>query len=59
MEERQRLLNLEKTIERQLYIEVEDNPEGLKVIQELVEWLTNKRDNKSYLNGWIGPVTKK
>jgi hypothetical protein len=47
-----------KTIERSLYIEVKDNSEGLDILNELVKMLTDFRNRKAYLNGWIGPVRK-
>jgi hypothetical protein len=47
------------TIERNLYIEVADTPEGNAILTELVMWLSAKRDSIHYLNGWIGPVDEK
>jgi hypothetical protein len=48
-----------KTIERELYIEVKDNAEGRAMILELAELLMSFRHNRTYLNGWIGPVKGK
>jgi hypothetical protein len=52
-----------KSVERNLYIEVEDTDDGDKILSELVSWLCDLkyRYPKAYLNGWIGPVkeTKK
>lgn len=47
-----------KSIERKLYIEVENNEAGQKILEELVKVLTTFKDNPAYLNGWIGPVSK-
>jgi hypothetical protein len=52
-----------KTLEHNLYIEVQDTPDGQKILDELVVWLCGLKHEypKAYLNGWIGPVkeTKK
>jgi hypothetical protein len=45
-----------KTIEVNLYIEVEDSEEGKKIIDNLVITLSELRYNKAYLNGWMAPV---
>lgn len=48
----------DKTIEINLYMQVEDNAEGQKIIDDLKMLLTELRYNKSYLNGWIGPANE-
>lgn len=47
-----------KTIESSLYIEVEDSPDGEKIIDELAIWLMDLKHRypQAYLNGWIGPA---
>jgi hypothetical protein len=51
-------MKVPQTIERNIYIEVEDSPEGQKILESFVFLLTALQANKAYLNGWIGPVPK-
>ena len=46
---------MKKTIERQLYIQVQDTPEGNAILARLVTLLSESRHDKAYLNGWMGP----
>ena len=55
-----KLMKRAKTIERNIYLEVQDTTDGNKILDELVYWLTGlkHRNPEAYLNGWMGPVTK-
>jgi hypothetical protein len=45
-----------KTIERNVYLEVEDSPEGGEILGKFILLLAEVRHNKAYLNGWIAPL---